>query len=354
MSRLDRNEEFTDTVFTRDRRAWWSGMDVPGVNITSDERLTVREAFRTYLPWEVRKIALYDPETFEPTAFYGLKRSDTGRILATASDRFTVVQNAEVAELLSEALDGSEYAVASIGALQHGGTTFVSVDFDEAPTIEAGDQSVFPYLAVVNGNDGTGSLRVYATAIRPECFNTIDMGWLGGHKFAALRHTTNIKSRIGDVQADIRQFLNLPAKAERVVRRLIDARVDAVAYRRALEVATPIPEPKVKDGKVTNQRAVTLGEKRREQVLDLAYNDERVGYEGTVWGLFQTLSTFDQWERRVSRRAGSDMTTVQHGTLARLFSGEQATRDGDRLELAFRATGVDAGVRVTKAGLVLA
>lgn len=347
MSRLDRTEEFTDRVFTRDRRAWWSGMDVPGVNITSDERLTVTAAFREYLPWEVRKVDLIDPETFDPTGVYGLKRDDTGRILGTATDRFVVVQNHEVEALLRGALDGIDYAVASIGALQYGGTTFVSVDFDDAPTIDAAGQEVYPYLAVVNGHDGSGSLKVYATGIRPECFNTIDLGWLGGHRFGALRHTTNIHSRIPEVKADIREFLDLPAKAERVVRRLIDTRLDPQAYRRALEAATPIPEPKVKDGKVINQKAVTLAERRRGEILDLAYNDERVGYEGTLWGAFQTLSTYEQHLAKFRRVGGvSDRRQV---TLGRLFSGQQASRDAEKIRL-LTTVGGFTGVGVSKGG----
>jgi phage/plasmid-like protein (TIGR03299 family) len=354
MSQLDRTEEFTDKVFTRDRRAWWSGMDVPGVNVCTDRRMNVHEAFRLYLPWEVRKVNLYDPEDFAPTDYHGLKRSDTGRILGVGSDQFTVVQNSDVEALLGEALDGAGYAVASIGALAHGKTTFVSVDFDDAPTANAGGQEVFPYLAVVNGNDGSGALRVYATGIRPECYNTIDMGWLAGVQFARLRHTTNIMSRIPEVQADVRKFLDLPAKASRVIGTLIDTRVDATAYRRALEFATPIPEPKVKDGKTVNQQAITIAEKQRDKVLDLAYNDERVGFQNTAWGLFQTFSTFDQWERRFRRTESSGVTTHQQATLTRLFSGEQASRDANRLAVALRGADITSVKVDGKGTLVLA
>lgn len=341
MSALDRKDEFTDKVFTRDRRAWWSNMDVPGVNVCTTERLTVPEAYAEYLPWDVRKVNLFDPESFEATDYYGLKRSDTGTILGVGTKVYTVVQNSEVCELLSEALDGMGHSVASIGGLAHGKTTFVSIDFDDAPTIEAHGQTLFPYLAVVNSNDGSGSLRVYGTAIRPECYNTIDAGWLGGVRFAALRHTASISSRLADVQADVRKFLGLPARVELVVKRLIDTKVDATAYRRALEFATPIPSAKVKDGKVVNQRAITIAEKYRDTVLNLAYNDERVGYEGTLWGLYQTFSTFDQWERRFRRTKSSGATSIQHVTLDRLFSGEQATRDAGRMTQAIIGAGIE-------------
>lgn len=349
MSRLDRNEEFTDTVFTRDRRAWWAGMDVPGVNICTEERLAIADAFREYLPWSVRKINLYDPETFDPTDFYGMKRSDTGKVLGVATEQFTVVQNSDVRDLLSEALNGIDYAVASIGALAEGRTTFVSVDFADAPDVKVGDQRLFPFLAVVNGNDGSGSLRVYATGIRPECFNTIDFGWLSGHKFAALRHTTNVMSRLPQVKADVRDFLGLPAIAERVVRRLIDTRLSTVQYREALELATPIPEPKVKDGKVKNAAAITIAEGRRETVLDLAFNDPRVGYENTLWGAFQTLSTYDQHESRFRRTVRRGITDRGQATLTKLFTGEQATRDAQRMAMLIGVTGVQ-GVRVQRSG----
>ena len=353
MSALDRKDEFTDTVFTRDRRSWWSGMDVPGVNVCTDQRLTVPEAYNEYLPWDVRKVNLFDPESFDATDYYGLKRSDTGKILGVGTKVYTVVQNSEVRDLLAEALDGMGHAVASIGALAHGKTTFVSVDFDDAPTIEAYGQTLFPYLAVVNSNDGSGSLRVYGTAIRPECFNTIDAGWLGGVKFAALRHTRAITDRLTDVQADLRKFLGLPARVEVMVKRLIDTKVDAVAYRRALEFATPLPSAKVKDGKVVNQRAITIAEKYRDKVLDLAYNDERVGFEGSLWGLYQTFSTFDQWERRFRRTGSSGATEIQHVTLDRLFSGEQATRDAGRMAQAIAGADIK-GVSVKNGALVLA
>ncbi|MFZ4431607.1 MAG: DUF932 domain-containing protein [Microthrixaceae bacterium] len=352
MSRLDRSDEFSDTVFTRDRRAWWAGMDVPGVNVTTAERLTVRQAFDQYLPWEIRKVNLYDPETFEATGIYGLKRSDTGKILGTGKEGYTVVQNAEMRDLLEEALDGAGYAVASIGALVHGAVTFISVDFDDVPSVNAAGQEIHPFYSMVNGNNGAASLLNYASGIRPECMNTIDLGWLTGIQFARLRHTASITERLKAVQQDVRAYFGLPEKAERVVRRLIDTRVDPMAYRRAVELATPIPEPKVKDGKVTNQRAVTIGETNREKMLDLAFNDDRVGYNGTVWGLMQTFSTFDQWESRFRRTPSSGATTPQHRTLEKLFAGEQATQDANRLALILRATGVD-GVDLQKGRLVL-
>lgn len=362
MSRLDPRTEFSDDVFTRDRRAWWANMDVPGVNVTTDERMTVKEAVRRFLSWEIEKVPLgyqvttevggFPIQTFEETGFKGLQRSDTKRVLGVATDAYTVVSNAEQAEVLEEAVQGLDYAVASIGALAHGKTTFISVDFADAPDTNASGQKIYPFLSMVNGNDGSGSLRPYATGIRPECFNTIDMGWLTGVKFGALRHTASISDRVKLIQADIRTYLALPAKAEVMVRELTRNIVSAQAYRAALQHLTPIPEPKVKDGKTLNQRAVTMAENRREAIMELAFSDERVGYQGTAWGAFQAFSTYDQWERRFRRTEASGVTDRQQVTLDKAFSGELAKADGGRMAQVINALGVSS-VKVTQSGLVL-
>lgn len=155
MSRLSLEDEFTDEVYTRGRAAWWNSFNVPGVNVVSDERIDVRTAFDRYLPWEINKTRLIDGETFNESPYFGLRRSDTGRILGVGSDTYTVVQNAEQRDLLAEALDGADYGVASIGALRHGATTFVSVDFGEelATARSESGQLIETYLALVNSNE---------------------------------------------------------------------------------------------------------------------------------------------------------------------------------------------------------
>lgn len=362
MSELQSQEEFTDTVFTRDRRAWWANFDVPGVNVTTAERLTVPDAYRQYLPWEITKVGLgyqtvtdvggFTVEQFNETPFKGLQRDDTGQVLGVVTDAYTIVSNAEQAEILGGAVDGVKHAVASVGALAGGRTTFVSVDFDDVPSVNTAGQTIHPYLALVNNNDGGGSLKVYATGIRPECYNTIDLGWFTGTSFAALRHTASISDRIRQVQADLRVYLDLPAKAERVIEALTRQVHSATAYRAALELLTPVPDPVLKDGKVKNQRAVTIAENRRETILDLAFTDDRVGFQGTAWGAYQAFSTYDQWERRFRRTAATGVTVRQQVTLDKTFSGDLAKADGGRLATILNAFDVR-DVKVGRKGLVL-
>ena len=352
MSELDRKIEFSDDVFTRDRKAWWAGMtDVPGVNVCTAERMTVKEAFDLYLPWTVRKVELIDPEGITPAGIYVHKRSDTGAVLGSSTDRFTVIQNDVAEELLTRALHGADYAIASIGALKHGAITFAAVDFDDMPDINVAGQKILPFLSLVNAHDGRGSLRVYGTGIRPECLNTINLGWLSGTRLGRLSHTTNVMSRIPELEMAIQSYLDLVPKAETIVGRLIAAKLGAADLSKAIEMMTPIPEARMKDGKVKNAAAITRAEARRDDIRSLALTDDRVGYTGTAWGLFQAFSTYDQQEKGFRRTLTSGVTSRQGATLVEHFTGKQEATDSKLMARVLRFADVT-GVKVTAAGLV--
>ena len=350
MSRTPLKEEFTETVYTRDRATWWAGLNVPGLNVVDNRRLTVAEAHAEYLAWTVVKHPLVNGVTYETEPIFAHHRSDslTGPPLGFSTDRFVVVQNADSGGLLHAALDGIDYAVASIGALKSGAVTFCSVDFDNAPDINASGQTIYQYLALVNAHDGRGSLKVYATGIRPECFNTIDVGWLSGHQLGRLNHTTSIMSRIPVLQSQIREYLDLAPLAERSISRMIDTPVTNAMFDRIVERLAPIPDPKVVKGQVTNASAITRAEAKRDTIREMYVSDPRVGFNGTLWGAFQTFSTYGQKERSFRRTSGVD--TLGQSSFTRFATGRQIADDTKTLNgiLDF----VDRpGVKVTERGV---
>lgn len=374
MSALTPAQEFTDQVFTRDRAAWWSALSVPGVNTCTGERLTVGEAFDRYLPWEVRKVQLADIEAATPADLvdpHGLrqvtalpaadvdmvpiylhKRSDDNAVIGSSTGRCVIFQNHEARDMLAAALDGTDYAVASIGALRRGGITFVSVDFADLPDINIGGQTILPYLCLVNDHTGRGSLRTYGSGIRPESLNTISLGWLAGHQLGKLAHTTNMASKVPQLQAEIRRYLDLVPAAERMIGRLIAARLTPADLSAAVDMMTPIPEPKFNSkGKVSNRATITRATERREAVRELVVADDRVGFVGTAWGLFQAFSTYSQHEKGFRRTATSGVTSRQGATLVEHFTGKQEVNDSKLMRMVLRYADVT-GVKVTPAGLV--
>jgi hypothetical protein len=373
MSALTVQEEFTDTVFTRDRAAWWSALAVPGVNVCTDRRMTVEEAFDEYLPWEVRKVQLADIEFAEPrelvdphgvvpvtarpaadivdVPLYLHKRSDDNAVIGNSTSRCVIFQNHEARDMLAAALDGTDYAVASIGALKRGALTFVSVDFTDLPDINIAGQTILPYLCLVNAMDGRGALRGYASGVRPECLNTISLGWLAGTQLGRIVHSTNMASKVPELQAEIRRYLDLVPQAERMVGRLINARLAPADLSRAIDAMTPVPDEKVKDGKVANRATITRATERRDAIRELALSDDRVGFVGTAWGLFQAFSTYQQWEKGFRRTATSGVSSRQGATLVEHFTGKQELNDSKLMRMVLRYADVT-GVKVTTSGLV--
>jgi len=84
--------------------------------VASDERIDVRTAFDRYLPWEINKTRLIDGETFNESPYFGLRRSDTGRILGVGSDTYTV-DNADPDGYADEHADGNADADTSSGSM---------------------------------------------------------------------------------------------------------------------------------------------------------------------------------------------------------------------------------------------
>lgn len=327
MSEYLRTDEFSEPVLTN-TAAWWAKMDVPGMNVVRDDVCDIVPAFDEFLPWTVRKVNLYDPETFEPSDVFVNKRSDTGKVLSPGlSDIYTNIQPHDVRDLMAAGLADVDYCVSSLGGLLHGRVMFASVQVgDLIGEINVEGQKLQPYLAVVNTYDGSSALKVVNTVIRPECLNTIDAGFRSGQGIGQLRHTTNVMDRVDDLKNAIRSYLSVMDDFQREVARMIQTDVSARQAEAVFDAFAPIPEPKVKNGVVSNKAAITRAENYR-QALDETYTfDNRVGFVGTEWGLFQTITTIGQNETTLRKTAGGP-ATVDERKMVKLFTGKTGTED---------------------------
>lgn len=329
MSNRDLQDEFSEPVLTN-TPAWWATFDVPGVNVVRDDVCSIVDAFDEFLPWEVRKVRLYDNEAFEPTDIYALKRTDNGRILSGGvTESYGIVNNSDVRDLMDAALRDTPYCVTSVGGLLGGSMTFASVRLDEVGgEINIHGQTLHPLLAVVNGFDGSSSLKVVNTVIRPECLNTIDAAFSQGAKVGNyLRHTRNVMDRVPDLQDAIRTFVTVMDDFQREVAAMIEAEVTIEQAEQVIRKASPIPAPKWKDGVVSNKAAITRAEDLREAYMTLYSEDDRVApWNGTKWGLFQTFSTYAQNEKGI-RVSATGSKSKGERKLVKLFDGGIAAQD---------------------------
>lgn len=130
-----------------------------------------------------------------------LIRSDTGAVLGCVGAGYSAVQNHELPSIARALADeaAGEVTAESAGSIHAGRRVFMLLR-GEAFDVRKGD-TVYPYLLLANGHDGSLAFTATPTSVRVVCKNTLNMAIGKGKRSGAgvwIKHT-------GDTQAKIRQ-----------------------------------------------------------------------------------------------------------------------------------------------------
>ena len=300
--------------------AGWFTNGAIGVRETADGPLTITDAYARALPWSVVSDTAVNGATFEEVPNLRLiRRDDTNEVIGWGSDGYRPIQNAECAELLSDALDGVDHSVAAIGSLRRGARTFIALELAEGGTMNVGGDRIDPYLILSNSFDGSSPLRLLNTARRPACTNMLAMTFRRAQKVVTVRHTRNAGQFMSAVAGAIQGFLTARDEFQEEVQRLIDTTVTARQVDEVFAQFAPITED-------MTPAALTRAENRRERVADMYHYDPRVGFTGTAWGLFQTLSTYAQNEGQFRSTATGPRTRDERKVEWALAGGQHEQR----------------------------
>lgn len=310
---------------------------------------TVREALKVAgLEWTIEKRPLYIASTatmqqdrpFADSAIQvpdrvALQRSDTGRVLEVVSDRYEVLQNYELADLIdSLALAGDVAKAETAGSLRQGRHVFVLVPRD---TFKVGvSDEVRNYLLFSNSNDGTGALGIVPTSVRVVCANTLAQAQTGFR----IRHSQSMAQRIEQAREALRMADGKSASLRKVIERLARVPMDIedrrVFFLKVYEAANGIipSKPQTAEEERAYLRARdTVAEWIRN--LDSSRNTG-TGSEGTVWHALNAVTEWSDHKRTV--RPGDGDTERQGRADSNLF-GTSAAFKRKALTVAIDAAG---------------
>lgn len=170
------------------------------------------------LMWEPRLVPLFrrdvdadGHEVFvEAEGAKLVERDDTSRPLGVVTDRFELLTHAQMGPIL-EAIQGEgDVKYETAGSVRDGRTVYALLRLDEPYTIPGdvdgfGDPvHTYPYLALLNSHDGTGSCKVLYTQVRVVCWNTVQAADADGDRHGAqfsFRHTTGMADRIEEAKS---------------------------------------------------------------------------------------------------------------------------------------------------------
>jgi phage/plasmid-like protein (TIGR03299 family) len=191
-------------------------------------------------------------------------------------------------------LDAGEVGISSAGLLRGGGQAWVSIELPDDIEV-AGAGHIRPCIIAATSLDGSLA-TVYATRImRPECDNSLRISLGASGSTLRVKHSSRSIGRIADARAALGIIYQAGEMATEWFDQLTDVDVSNAQFELLVRGLAPIPDADVVDGKVKNQRAITIATKKQEELTHLWTSDRRAApWQGTLAGAFHAVNTWQQ------------------------------------------------------------
>lgn len=159
------------------------------------------------LNYTVSKRKFHLPSIGE-TNYYAIVNDSTDEVISTCKERYKVMQNTEVMEIIKNIFPNSE--LVNCGHFDNGGKTFHFLkSIDDASTyasshVISGETIEF-YYYILNSHDGSSGLRFGIASKVLSCSNIFST--LPGESIFCLKHTTNLEEN-ASIKGELIQSLN--------------------------------------------------------------------------------------------------------------------------------------------------
>lgn len=208
-------------------------------------------------------------------------RDDNDQFIDTVGKGYEILQFNEAFDFM----DSINPRYVAAGTLKGGNQGFLVVkpELEFAP---AGDAHEL-FVILRTSHDRSRGVEVALMPLRGRCMNQLSLRSFtrGARSRWSIRHTKFMHERLDIAGDTIKRTFDYRNEYERIVKRLVDYEPSEVKARRLVENNVP------------------GGGKRREEMVDsILYdwqeNTETVGYNGTAWGLVNSVSEFMDWRTK--------------------------------------------------------
>mgnify|MGYP003626667010 CR=1 FL=1 len=148
------------------------------------------------LNYTVSKRKFHLPSIGE-TNYYAIVNDTTEQVISTCKERYKVMQNTEVMEVIKNIFPNSE--LTTCGHFDNGGKTFHFLKSTKE-SMYLGSEEVNFFYYVLNSHDGSSGLRFGIASMVVSCSNIFST--LPGDSLFCLKHTTNLEEN-ASVKAQI-------------------------------------------------------------------------------------------------------------------------------------------------------
>jgi phage/plasmid-like protein (TIGR03299 family) len=233
-------------------------------------------------------------------------RSDTKEVLSVNSKGYTLIKHEEMGEIVEAVLGQDNVKWETAGSLNNGRQVWCLAMLDEPIELPGDDSATYPYLAITNSHDGTGSCALRATAVRIVCWNTFRAAEIEGERTGAtfaFRHSMKWRDRIEDARNAVKGVRKEMDAYRLLMTELLGMPI--TTGQRELFIQTFIPMP---PAGLATERVMANVEEARTKFRAIFTSDTTVGIQDTAYGLIQAsgeyldhVRTARTWETRLGR-----------------------------------------------------
>lgn len=126
---------------------------------------------------------------------YAVVRMDTFDVLGVVGERFTPVQNHDLAAVLDAVVEAGA-KIDTAGSLLGGRVVWFAAALGD---YDAAGERHRDFLVISHGHDGTRAVTIRRTAVRVVCWNTLTASDRSPGAYFSVRHTESAEGRIGAI-----------------------------------------------------------------------------------------------------------------------------------------------------------
>ncbi|MGX1025561.1 phage/plasmid-like protein (TIGR03299 family) [Streptomyces ambofaciens] len=180
----------------------WHGLGqiIPGG--VTDIDTVLREGGLDFTVTTVPALYQWDGALREHPDQFHTVREDTGAALGAVGRRYQPIQNRQGFEFLQELVGRFDVVWESAGLIRGGRRVFISIRLPQTVTVDAEgiNDTVVPYVVVMNDHSGQGQFQCVVTPWRPVCANTERLAVRDAMTRWAVRHTAGATNQIKEAR----------------------------------------------------------------------------------------------------------------------------------------------------------
>lgn len=262
--------------------------------------------------WNVNKVNLLTPDN-EPTPFYGTQRSDTREVFASVKDSYQVLQNWELAEMITEVAGKFDMNVARGGMFKGGGRVYLQVETGSLTGIGENNDTVKKYISAMNSHDGSSSVGFGMTNTTISCANTFHRAFREvGSK---IRHTMSMKDRIDALTSEFGRVHEAEKTMYERFFKMAEREASTDDIKQVVAISTGVDLNTKENDAKDLYSAFQINNAKQ---LTTRITEEMSIKGETLWGLFSGVTKYTNRDIRTVKRDNATLESKFMGSAGKL------------------------------------